>query len=680
MTGSSLSGIFDAAHEILSQTSFNHRFIYRNLDYLQSHEYALSYYLQGSFMLGTEFRKCVIEGNLKQIVSVSDPKIFNEADEHRNTPLMLALIHGQIHVARHLLMTGCEVITVNSAGFNALQLARKNSLCQQDTMLLNLIKAKIFQEAANAPQKYGEIRITDKDEILGDVALLNHYFAAMRVQEEAKPAVKAAVAEQKKTYAFNPSAYQKLIQLIRGVLNSKHNIPISDFTFKQGIHRNSLTLPPDFYITLDDKIITKVDCLQTCFRLSKYVVNFTSTRLILTWKTGNSTVIPIYNFYQSGEEAQAGREKSDQLRMLMDELGGTVHFEHGDIESRQVVPWSSKHYLTMYHDATTIKYYSALHQYAAKRLFSLVPLYNTSKKDLTLYSFGCGDGKELEVAQKALADITPKVKAIGIDINPMNFPTTRAPANIQYIQGDMTQLEAIVHKNSAPTTTFNVGLFFGSLHNKVMKGTFHALSIIQQTRILDLIIIGGWSEPLLSKSVLKAVGFCVDFRQTTNNLYSDQIPQEPQEETRQGYFELRWMDSGLRKEYLINRSIKRSRAKQFDCLDLSFSANPLADLQQFDKKALEKVTLIDISWCYLKETEINGFFQYLAQLNKPNLKLLVSSHQVNFDKIMQIAKTQQNIEVNERLDAANADEIPIFKPSLARKWGMYTSLPNRKLK
>jgi hypothetical protein len=198
-----------------------------------------------------------------------------------------------------------------------------------------------------------------------------------------------------------------------------------------------------------------------------------------------------------------------------------------------------------------------------------------------------------------------------------------------------------------------------------MEGTYNALRILQRARMMDRIYVSSFTSALVDKRVLKNCGFVVEEAQTE---YKNGVAR---------HFILTWMPDHERRRFLIKRGKARSRNFQFDCLDLSFSANPLRDINLFS--AAPGFKQIDLSWSYVKENEVDELMQAIYALNQSASILIISTHQLNFEIIRKCTAKYPNITLCERLDAAGPNEIPIYLPQEAKNWGLYERLPHRKL-
>lgn len=194
---------------------------------------------------------------------------------------------------------------------------------------------------------------------------------------------------------------------------------------------------------------------------------------------------------------------------------------------------------------------------------------------------------------------------------------------------------------------------------------------------------------LLNCSILKAVGFWVDETQMNENaeIISEidtpkiNAPGAQLNETRvQKYYELSWMNDVQRHAYLIKRSKNRSRKHQLDCLDLSYSADPLRDIKLFsDNTTLETVRQVDISGSLLKLDEVMAFATVLLKYKPAKMILLLSKSQPDYEKLISLFSQYPEISCCKRLDARNEHETPTLKPQEGRDWGFYPTLPYEKI-
>ncbi|MGD9590943.1 MAG: hypothetical protein AB7V32_00310, partial [Candidatus Berkiella sp.] len=418
--------------------------------------------------------------------------------------------------------------------------------------------------------------------------------------------------------------------------------------------------------------IVKIKLLQSRIMLG---VKNSAHRLILKFKDKS---IQIYDISDRDDQDFSSKQQNvdfalKMLRLLTD-MGGIIESHMIEVARRIVHPWETITFKTVLQAVPKVAdYYVETHQQVAKRVCELVQSQDPIPKEVTVFSFGCGDGAELVLVNDKLRLSGISVKGFGFDINPENFKVTAAlNKTLTFSKGDIHTLEDSIKAQTFDPNSLKIGLFIGVLTDTILNGTNEALKIIAQTRELDHLYVCGWQNVLLNKNVLRAAGFNVpdvhERRETNEQSYH------------LNFFELSWMPQDERRDYLQRKSTKRSRENRFDLLDISFSANPLRDLKLFSIEALKNIRMIDMSWSYLKANEIKQFFDYLQQINTQKLIVLVSRAQNAYEDILKAAWRIPHVYVHERNDAANMNEIPVFTPAQARRWGIYEQLPNTPLK
>ncbi len=288
---------------------------------------------------------------------------------------------------------------------------------------------------------------------------------------------------------------------------------------------------------------------------------------------------------------------------------------------------------------------------------------------VNLFSIGCAAGDELSFTQSYFRNKGLQCRAVGIDINPRNFPKQ---TDITYIEGDMRQLQTLIapYCNNA---SLKIGMFIGSLARQCLSnGMIEALDVLQQAKDMDLMMLSGATDPVMTTWVAKGIGWKTKGCSISKDMEEDGSKKSPI--MRYNVFMLYKMTDQERKQYLLKRGIKRTRAKQFHCLDLSFSASPLRDISLFTYEDLKSIKQIDLSWTKMSDIEATSLFATITRLAIPSLKIIVSSKESWLTKV----ESLKNFECFIREDHL-PDEIPFISPSNARLLGIYEQLPVKKL-
>lgn len=475
------------------------------------------------------------------------------------------------------------------------------------------------------------------------------------------------------------STREKLLRHIQK--HDKHRIDKNTLDLRDKVVRTKLEFPAGEEMVYKEKLITKIIWVENPTINTSQVLPNGNSILILKFRDGTSdviyTTIPLSemdgDFLSTSKKAllhlKRLKEYTDLLHIFT-EAGALFDFNH--IENKRVIlDW--KKGFSYYYKPQSAAFYKTTHKVIAQDIVSSVKQ-ALPTQGITLFSFGCGNGDECITINSALnAAGFSETHVIGYDIHEPNLPSSSSGAAsssssspaISFKRGDVNDLEQLVSASNYNPETFIIATFIGILSNCSMKGTYNALRILQQARMMDRIYVSSFTSALIDKRVLKNCGFLVE---------------EAQSEFENGvarHFILTWMPDPERRRFLIKRGKSRSRNFQFDCLDLSFSANPLRDINLFSM--VPDFKQIDLSWSYVKENEVDELMQAIYTLNQSALILIVSSHQLNFEGIRNCAAKFPNITLCERLDASGPNEIPIYLPQEAKQWGIYDKLPHRKL-
>ena len=426
-------------------------------------------------------------------------------------------------------------------------------------------------------------------------------------------------------------------------------------------------------LVVEQGFVKKIDLLEfgkTDMILGMRRFEYTTTILDLTLLDGSHLVHAV------AQDSSQKRILTGKLKLILIKKGAHQDASQEQRQDRELFSWEQT-LCTNYYKSTAIKFYQNLRQ-----LLPNLILKQKAHMDngVEIFSFGCGNGEELETLHDHLSNKIRIVSMYGFDINAANFPDSMP--GVTFKQGNVHQLDNLMQDIPVQHNTFKIGLFIGLLVSTCMKGTYQALSILQQARMMDQIIISGATDVLLNKVYIKATGFNVQESDFTIDLQRFKKPIEELDTldwTSKKVFELTPMSKEDRKHYLVKRAKERSSNHAFDCLDLSMSANPLGDLTLFSMHTLMSIKQVDISWSYLKPQEIKPFFERLAALGKP-LHILLSTSQIHAATIVEIGNQYPSFTLVERLDEPLKDEVPFCTPPQAKRIGLYEKLPNRSLR
>ncbi len=355
-----------------------------------------------------------------------------------------------------------------------------------------------------------------------------------------------------------------------------------------------------------------------------------------------------------------------------------AHFMQG--RKQTLIPWTE---ITdtddIYsNDAHCKAFYAHISAYAARKVTMTVATTDALAEravqhGVQLCSFGCGKANDLIIAKKILTQNQIECSAFGIDSN----PGVNAEAKIHeitLIKGDMRNLKPLLPA-AANQKTVKVGMFIGSLVRQCLNGTEEGVKVMHQVKDFDVLFLTGFTDVLLNKNMAKAMGWQVRVSNINSLVDETAIHRLQSDETSKTIdirvvYELQRMSDVERKNYLIKRGIKRTRANAFHCLDLSMSSNPLKDIKLFTKEELKAVKQIDLSWCSLNKQNIDELFKLITALGIP---LLIVSGREDWLKII---KKPAKLTIAARTDYVK-DEVPAVTPFEARTFGFYERLPNK---
>ena len=297
-----------------------------------------------------------------------------------------------------------------------------------------------------------------------------------------------------------------------------------------------------------------------------------------------------------------------------------------------------------------------------------------------LFCLGCGSGNDLESATSTLQTNGIDVQSIGIEIRPelvekglKQFP------NYKFIQGNaLNSAELILKEKSSrdigseiPTLIMAEGL----LTRQVLRGPYESLQVLQelvQEGVADIVVIGGLASLLVNGEIATAAGW----KSTTIMLYPDVILQnKSRKHDILIVLEKKMLEQQM--EDIYSRSQRRSRSRAFTTLDLSMFGLPLSAIQHFlQKQEIQTIKQIDLSWSYLKKSEINQMLTLLSAF--PTLThITTSGFEPWYELFSEKAKALNQFILLKRTDNKYKHELPSFDPHTARLFGQYDGLPNR---
>ncbi len=291
-----------------------------------------------------------------------------------------------------------------------------------------------------------------------------------------------------------------------------------------------------------------------------------------------------------------------------------------------------------------------------------------------VFSFGCGDGADIKKVNSMLRkQLNLKTTCFGLDIDPKY--SEKMPSDVAFEQLDINHLDNwLPHK--ANSQALKLGIFMSSLNEMVMPSSFAALKCLHQVRDFDIVVVGGYTPVLLAKSHFKAAGWNVTLKETNSAFETEPSTRIIRSEQgllrhdNRSHYILTPMTDEQRCAYLQKRAIRRSSAKEFNCLDLSCSSNPLHDLELFGNYDCFK--LVDISWCRFTQEDFEAFVNKLdANLTKP-INFIAAGDEIWFKQFEQISSPKFNL--IQRLDH-KTDELAPYAPATALRIGVRKETP-----
>ncbi len=383
---------------------------------------------------------------------------------------------------------------------------------------------------------------------------------------------------------------------------------------------------------------------------------------------------------RKGDRKQFRIKSNAELKVLQKALSNGYSESTLLPKNIEDIPWRILTTEKVYSSSAMVRtYYENHHNFLPAKIFDLINgqeslLRKGKQYGLSVYSFGCGNANDLIGVESLMSSHGIKCNhAIGIDVNPDNFPKA-IKKGITLLHGNMQNLESTIlpyiQKND-----LKIGLFIGSLANQCLpNGMQEAVGILQQAKSMDMIFLSGVTKPLLLKWIAKGMGW--HFNGSTSDIDMD----ESHAKTSNGkmnfnMYVLRAMNNEDRKKYLIKRGTKRTKANAFHCLDLSMSADPVRDINLFSDDELKAIKQIDLSWSAMNNDELKAISTRICGLNNKELIIIISKTEPWLGKIKDLK--QFTFFIREDHDK---DKVPTLQPHIARALGVYSSLPGRKTK
>ncbi len=347
------------------------------------------------------------------------------------------------------------------------------------------------------------------------------------------------------------------------------------------------------------------------------------------------------------------------------------------LEKRDIQPWESKTVNQIYHSFIR-QFYSLVHQQMGQYLAAFMLKNAESIKNVLLISAACGDAHDLSVISKYLTDF--KMYCSGFDINNENLKLAKKLLpNGYFIQGEIKDIDKYLTeikknysvKNTEPHKT--VIIFSGILQRHLLSGSSEATSYLQiACRESHLAMMCSIQHSLTTRMIVKAIGYKVNM-QNINFVSRLDRP-----ETRILYC-LENQNAQERLEYIIKRSNKRSPDRKPTNIDLSLSANPLADLlliDQHDKQRCSETIQLDLSWSYITDEELKNLVKFIKENMIKLERIIIANVESWANKLLQM---KLPFTIYKRNDVLNANEVPEFSVPSARFFQLYKTLPVTRL-
>lgn len=255
--------------------------------------------------------------------------------------------------------------------------------------------------------------------------------------------------------------------------------------------------------------------------------------------------------------------------------------------------------------------YRLLHLDIMNAIEHIIKEYGLDK--VNIVDAGCGDGILPKLLEGRLQEQKKEAKIVGYDQLEQNIDDCKLDykGQCQFLTGNSLALNSlltdwkehnILHKEWPTVLTFS-----GSLTRKVLPHGFEAAQVLQQAALneVDYIIGGGHTVPLLTKAMMKRIGYKkvpIEAKHLLPNVGSFFTYQK------------------LTLEEILQNKIKKIQNRKI--LDLTLSPNPEKILQILSQRGFinDNLESIDLSFCNLTP-------ELIAELNKisdklPNLKVI----------------------------------------------------------
>ncbi|WED44281.1 class I SAM-dependent methyltransferase [Legionella cardiaca] len=243
------------------------------------------------------------------------------------------------------------------------------------------------------------------------------------------------------------------------------------------------------------------------------------------------------------------------------------------------------------YDEETEKLYQVIRQNISMNVLKNI---DPNSDEIVLIDIGTGLGDCLDVTTTSLHELGKSIRSIGIDTSEANITTANkrfSAKNYLFIKEDSKNVEAFLNRtlplSSEPYTIITAS---GSLTREVLNNTLEAHTILQQLLRggADLVVIGGKTEPLVTRRIAKKVGWNCDL-----------VPRSD--------FEL----AGI---YILTPNPSYLPKIKNNHLDLSLHAHPLSLLEKYPKADLSKIISIDLGLSYLRSHEVDQLLELCPKL------------------------------------------------------------------
>ncbi len=310
------------------------------------------------------------------------------------------------------------------------------------------------------------------------------------------------------------------------------------------------------------------------------------------------------------------------------------------------------------------EFYSALHIVLAQYLVN--KLKEEKVNCVKLFAFGTGDGNDITTALKALMNHHILATGIGFDFHKESIALAQKKQAEQKIslpclfkEGNTENLlnlvtaeksNAIFSKQTGKSKT--VIMFCGALTRRVLNSTIDGLAVIQQAhRCSDLVFSTGLEETLFTNTIAKRCGW-----------HSQILSIHPPERMKRSLYILKKPTLLERKE-----SLKKKLQKKPEVLNLAMSADPVGDLRLLKDSDTTKVRVINLSWAYLLESDIEILMKENLLQKFPNVTIQYNSYSKN---IASIKATPSSSFTLEFISSPDESEVPEVTDEFVARHGL----------